>query len=72
MKHCNYFTFKFDVIICPKYNWSGQGKDLAYREFFEDSFISEFLCTKCIEAIAFVHFPMTEEVKKWEVENPGK
>ncbi len=63
MKNCNYFTFKFDVIVCPKCNWSGHGKDLAYGEFFGDSYIAEFLCPKCFETIAFVQFPMKEEVK---------
>jgi hypothetical protein len=41
MKNCNYFTFKFELITCPKCFWSGQGKDLKYGEFFEDSFIAD-------------------------------
>ena len=72
MKNCNYFTFKLELITCPRCFWSGQGKDLKYGEFFEDSFIAEFLCPNCIDQVAFVQFPMTEEVKKWEAENPGK
>ena len=72
MKNCNYFTFKHDAITCPKCNWTGQGKDLKYGEFFEGSYIAEFLCPKCVEEIAFVQFPMKEEVEKWMSENPGK
>jgi hypothetical protein len=72
MKNYNYFTFKHDTITCPKCNWTGQGKNLKYGEFFEGSYISEFLCPDCVEKIAFVQFPVNEEIKKWESENPGK
>jgi hypothetical protein len=45
---------------------------MAYGEFFEGSYKAEFLCQNCKEAIAFIQFPMTKEVKKWEEENPVK
>jgi|694.fasta_scaffold21310_6 hypothetical protein len=72
MTQFNYFTFKQDIIKCPNCNWSGQGKEMAYGEFFEGSYIAEFLCPNCKDAIAFIQFPMTDMVKKWEEENPGK
>jgi hypothetical protein len=45
---------------------------ILHMENFLESYIAEFLCPKCFETIAFVQFPMKEEVKKWEAENPGK